>query len=100
MALSDRLTPMRSTSRSRRGCWATLDDMRDNSMKAHEPQSLSGVLLASVWVLLVLATASSALGQTSPRRTCLPVSERAGRDVGCWLLRSEPLGQLSHPAVF
>ena len=33
-------------------------------------------------VALVLATASLAFGQTPPRRTCLPVSERAGREVG------------------
>ena len=68
-------------------------------MKTHEPERPSRVLHASAWLLLVLAIASSALGQTSPRRTCLPVSERAGRDVGCWLMTSEPLGRLSHAEV-
>jgi hypothetical protein len=43
---------------------------------------------------------SAALPQPAPRRTCLPVSERAGRDVGCWLMASEPLGIVSQPAVY
>ena len=33
-------------------------------------------------------------------RTCLPISERAGRDVGCWLITAEPLGRLTSSAVF
>jgi hypothetical protein len=51
-------------------------------------------------VLMLLIQASSACGQTPPRRTCLPISERAGRDVGCWLIVAEPLGQLSGSEVF
>jgi hypothetical protein len=47
-----------------------------------------------------LVAAPSAFGQTSPRRTCLPVSERAGRDAGCWLMASEPLGTLSQSSVY
>ena len=39
------------------------------------------------FLLLLLATAPSAIGQTTPRRTCLPVSERGGREVGCWIMR-------------
>jgi hypothetical protein len=60
----------------------------------------AATLGATAWVALVLATISLVWGQTPPRRTCLPVSERAGRDVGCWILVSTPLGPLAQPAVF
>jgi quercetin dioxygenase-like cupin family protein len=50
---------------------------------------------------LLFAATSLAFAQASaPRRTCLPVSERAGRDAGCWLLASEPLGVVSEPTVY
>ena len=55
---------------------------------------------ATACLLLILATTSPVFGQASPRRTCLPVSERAGRDVGCWIITIEPVGQLSQPAVY
>lgn len=51
-------------------------------------------------LLMLLIQVSSAFGQTPPRRTCLPISERAGRDVGCWLLVAEPLGRLTGSEVF
>src|SRR5574342_821943 len=51
-------------------------------------------------LLMLLIQAPSASGQTPPRRICLPVSERAGRDVGCWLIVAEPLGQLPRSEVF
>lgn len=51
--------------------------------------------------LLVLGATFPAFAQaTPPRRTCLPVSERAGRDVGCWIMAIQPLGQLPQPDVF
>src|SRR5215216_4936555 len=50
--------------------------------------------------LLAFLQISSALAQTPPRRTCLPVSERAGREEGCWLMSSEPLGVVSERAVY
>ena len=50
---------------------------------------------------LLVAQTSLAFAQASPpRRTCLPVSERAGRDAGCWLLASESLGIVSEAAVY
>lgn len=62
---------------------------------------LASIFTATACFLLVLfISGSSAFGQTPPRRTCLPISERAGRDVGCWLIVAEPLGQLSQSAVF
>jgi hypothetical protein len=60
----------------------------------------AATLGATAWVALALATTSLVWGQTPPHRTCLPVSERAGRDVGCWILVSTPLGPLAQPAVF
>ena len=50
---------------------------------------------------LLVAPTSLAFAQTSPpRRTCLPVSERAGRDAGCWILASESLGIVSEAAIY
>jgi len=51
-------------------------------------------------LLMLLIQASSTSGQIPTRRTCLPISERAGRDVGCWLIVAEPLGKLSRSEVF
>jgi len=58
------------------------------------------LLGATACLFSILATASPVYPQASARRTCLPVSERAGRDAGCWLMASEPLGILSQPAVY
>lgn len=70
-------------------------------MKPSQHRRAASVLVAvDCLFLLLLATATSAIGQTAPRRTCLPVSERGGREVGCWIMASQPLGQLSQPAVF
>jgi len=70
-------------------------------MTASEHRLEASVLVvATCLMLLLLTTAPSALGQTPPRRTCLPVSERAGRNVGCWIMASQPLGPLAQPAVF
>lgn len=56
---------------------------------------------ATVVLLLTLSTqVAPGLGQSPPRRTCLPISERAGRDVGCWLIVAEPVGQLPRSEVF
>ena len=69
-------------------------------MNAHASSNTAGAVL-SLWLsILLLATISTALAQPSPPRGCFPVSERAGRDVGCWLIVSEPLGRLSQPSVF
>jgi quercetin dioxygenase-like cupin family protein len=54
----------------------------------------------TVVLALALMATPSVLGQTPPRRTCLPIAERAGRDVGCWLIVSEPLGQLPQSPIF
>ena len=59
-----------------------------------------GWCTATSCLLLMFLIQASASGQTPPRRTCLPISERAGRDVGCWLIVAEPLGQLPQSEVF
>jgi hypothetical protein len=69
-------------------------------MQIREHRRVACTLAATACLLLVFTAASSVLGQTPPRRTCLPVSDRAGRDVGCWILVSEALGPLAQPAVF
>lgn len=57
-------------------------------------------LTATVCSLTVPATSPVFAQANPPRRTCLPVAERAGRDAGCWLLASEPLGVLSKPTIY
>jgi hypothetical protein len=64
-----------------------------------QSQKLPSLFSATVCLFLVFTLASSAFAQTPPARTCLPVSERAGREVGCWIMASESLGRLSQPAV-
>ena len=51
-------------------------------------------------LLMLLIQVSSTFGQAPSRRTCLPITERAGRDVGCWLIVAEPIGQLTRSEVF
>ncbi len=62
-------------------------------------KAMSCTLTAIACALLAFKSASSA-GVQPPTRGCVPVSERAGQDVGCWILASQPLGELSQPAVF
>lgn len=56
--------------------------------------------LALSVALLCLGLASRAQGQTEDTGgTCVPVSERAGRTYGCFILAAQPVGQL-HPEAF
>ena len=58
-------------------------------------------LAAISYVGTLVAPIPDAFAQSSPpRRTCLPASERAGRDAGCWLLASELLGALAEPVYW
>jgi mannose-6-phosphate isomerase-like protein (cupin superfamily) len=57
------------------------------------------VISVAIFFSLLFSAFSPVFGQ-APRRTCLPVSERAGRDAGCWLMASEALGALSGPTVY
>ncbi len=56
-----------------------------------------GMRAAIACLIVLLATCA----QASPQefRGCQPVRERTG-EVGCWIMTSEPLGQLSRSAVF
>lgn len=69
-------------------------------MNGHEASNLTVVAMRICVFVFLLASASSAFAQSHPPRGCFPVSERGGRDVGCWLIVSEPLGRLSQSAVF
>ncbi len=55
-----------------------------------------GMLVAIACFTMVLATCDPVLAQVV---RCRPVSERTG-EAGCWIMASEPLGQLSRSAVF
>src|SRR5260370_32351164 len=61
-------------------------------------QHLVEVLAISVWSVLSLGTSDSAFAQKGCAG-CRPVSERTG-ELGCWILASEPVGQLSAHSVF
>lgn len=69
-------------------------------MTVHRARDAVRILAAAACFSSLLAVPSSAFAQAPPRRACLPASERAGRDVGCWLMASEPLGVLSEPSVY
>lgn len=69
-------------------------------MNGYDASNLTVVAMRICLFVLLLASGSSAFAQSPPPRGCFPVSERAGRDVGCWLIVSEPLGRLSQSAVF
>jgi quercetin dioxygenase-like cupin family protein len=53
---------------------------------------------------MFFGTAVPALGQVPGpavgAQGCFPVSERAGREVGCWRMANEQLGKLTQPAVY
>ena len=68
-------------------------------MKVCDSRTLAFTATACL-LIAIFIQASPAFGQTPARRTCLPISERAGRDVGCWLIVAAPLGQLSRSEVF
>src|SRR5258708_27190046 len=55
-------------------------------------------VLAISWGVLPLGMGESAFAQKG-FAGCLPVSERSG-EIGCWILASEPVGQLSAHPVF
>lgn len=69
-------------------------------MNGYEAAKVTAIAMRICLFLLLLVAVSSAFAQSLPTRGCFPVSERAGRDVGCWLIVSEPLGRLSQSAVF
>jgi hypothetical protein len=70
-------------------------------MSGHAPSNVAASVAVPICLsIFLLAAVSSAFAQSPPRRGCFPVSERAGRNVGCWLIVSEPLGRLSQSAVF
>ncbi len=50
--------------------------------------------------LLLLMTPPSAFGQTGTGVTCVPVSERAGRAFGCFILATQAIGPLDSGRAF
>src|SRR5260370_34007889 len=61
-------------------------------------QHLVEGLAISVWSVLSLGTSDSAFAQKG-FAGCLPVRERSG-EICCWILASEPVGQLSAHSGF
>jgi len=53
---------------------------------------LPGIVVGPI--LLLLAVAPSAFGQTEGSRvSCLPVAERAGREFGCFIVATQAIGR-------
>src|SRR3989442_1029879 len=50
--------------------------------------------------VLLLMTPPSAFGQTGTGVTCIPVSERAGRAFGCFILATQAIGPLDSGQAF
>ena len=65
------------------------------SMPVVSSRRARGTLAAVVWSVAALSACGHAFGQTR----CEPISKRTA-EVGCWITATEPLGQLSQPAVF
>lgn len=58
------------------------------------------VLAGMTAVLLSMVLASAAYSQASAAVACVPLSERAGRSYGCFILASQPIGTLDPAAAF
>jgi hypothetical protein len=61
------------------------------------------ILRNVIWFGIVLAAAQPTLGQEPiPGTTipCAPISERAGRELGCWVIAHQVVGQLPAQPIF
>lgn len=60
-----------------------------------------GALAAMAWSVMAFGAADPALGQTQDTAgTCVPVSERAGRELGCFITASQVLGKLPEAPLY
>jgi len=61
----------------------------------------ASTLAAIVWGLMAFGTADLSLGQTQGTGgTCVPVSERAGRELGCFITARQALGKLPKAPLY
>lgn len=59
------------------------------------------MLAAIVWSVMVFGAAGPTLGQTQGTGgTCVPVSERAGRELGCFITATQVLGKLPEGPLY
>jgi len=66
-----------------------------NSMFLVNQRRTRTTLAAIVWSVMVFGATEPTLGQTQGTGgTCVPVSERAGRELGCFITASQALGKL------
>jgi quercetin dioxygenase-like cupin family protein len=64
-------------------------------------RSARRLLVAIASAVMILVAGAAALGQTEGTGgRCLPVSERAGRDLGCFIIATQVVGQLGSTPVF
>jgi quercetin dioxygenase-like cupin family protein len=54
----------------------------------------------AVALLLVCIAASAADAPQDTGGACIPASERAGRQFGCFILAAQPIGKLDHPTFW
>ena len=59
------------------------------------------LLAAMASAVMILVAGAAALGQTEGTGgRCVPVSERAGRELGCFIMATQVVGQLGSTPVF
>ncbi len=59
------------------------------------------LLAAMASAVMILVAGAAALGQTEGTGgRCVPVSERAGRELGCFIMATQVVGQLGSRPVF
>ena len=62
--------------------------------------SLAVAAMAAVGAVPLTANAQPAHHSGPYATACLPVAERAGREVGCWIVAQQPIGRLADPQAF
>ena len=66
------------------------------------PTSASVIMLKLVSTALIIASAAASLSAQTPGAfgTCVPIAQRAGRDVGCFIITEQKLGRLDSAHAF
>ncbi|GAC1398414.1 MAG: hypothetical protein NVSMB68_14180 [Thermoanaerobaculia bacterium] len=75
--------------------------MHEEAMMTVIRRRTGGVFAAVVFSAVTMGTADSTRGGTLDTAvTCIPVSQRAGRELGCFITATQPLGKLSRKPVY
>src|SRR5262249_12636772 len=88
---------------ARRGCYPRTP--KEEPMKISLALFLraSPTVVTITWFVVILVSAEPVPGQTAipgPTVPCAPVSQRAGRELGCWVLGHQVVGQLPTEPIY